>query len=147
MLNSSSGSRTAVLPHTGSNMWRLLRKKSPKLPWEAYSMMTSNRSPFVHAPRRLTMFLCSPTWMRILSSEARSLYSSKVALATISKLTVRKKKSLVIRRRQGSSTKAIIISINIITKMLSKNVIICRRFQEIWLEKCVRIILELNTSN
>ena len=91
MLNSSSGRKAAVLRQTGSNMQRLLRKKSPKLPWGAYSMMTSNRSPFVHAPRRLTMFLCFPTWIRILSSETRSLYSSLVALAEISKFTVRKK--------------------------------------------------------
>ena len=42
-------------------------------------MMTMSRFPRVHAPRRLMMFLCCPRWIRILSSEAKSLYSASVA--------------------------------------------------------------------
>ena len=37
--------------------------------------------PFVHAPSTLTMFLCSPIWIRIFSSDNKSLYSASVALS------------------------------------------------------------------
>ena len=37
--------------------------------------------PFVHAPSKLTMFLCSPIWIRIFSSDNKSLYSASVALS------------------------------------------------------------------
>lgn len=46
-------------------------------------MMMNKRSPFVQAPNRLTIFMCSPTCIRIFSSEARSAKSSFLALPTI----------------------------------------------------------------
>lgn len=39
----------------------------------------SLNEPLVHAPSKLTMFLCSPIWIRIFSSDAKSLYSASVA--------------------------------------------------------------------
>lgn len=37
--------------------------------------------PFVHAPSRLTMFFCSPMWIKIFNSDTKSLYSASVALS------------------------------------------------------------------
>ena len=42
---------------------------------------TNIHLPFVHAPSKLTMFLCSPIWIRIFSSDNKSLYSASVALS------------------------------------------------------------------
>lgn len=39
----------------------------------------SLNEPLVHAPSKLTMFLCSPIWIRIFSSDAKSLNSASVA--------------------------------------------------------------------
>lgn len=112
--------------HVASKISRRLRRKSSKLPWGQYSIIThtsrsrpedkifyqewSHRNltygklrsttdlsndkipsvwsgllflhlPFVHAPSRLTMFLCSPMWIKIFSSDTKSLYSASDALS------------------------------------------------------------------
>ena len=60
---------------TSVYMSRLERKNVNKFPLEQYSRITQSLLPLmVHAPRRLTMLVCSPTWIRIFNSDARSLY-------------------------------------------------------------------------
>ena len=43
--------------------------------WPRKTRTTFENSPFVQAPRRFTILTCEPTWIKILSSDTRSLYS------------------------------------------------------------------------
>ena len=65
--------------HSSEKWSRLFFRKVFKSPWGQYSRMANKLPPFVQAPNKLTMLLCLPIWMRILISDARSLYSASVA--------------------------------------------------------------------
>ena len=62
---------------------RRSRRKCSRLPCMANSMINISFFPCVQAPRMLMMFWCSPIWIMILISDARSLYSLSPALSEI----------------------------------------------------------------
>ena len=69
----------ASLNHSGWNISLFERRKFRRFPWGQHSKMTHSFPPLVQAPSKFTIFLCSPKWIRIFSSEAKSLYSVSAA--------------------------------------------------------------------
>ena len=65
----------SFLDHASWKISRLERKKFNRFPFAQNSNMTQSfEVPLVHAPSKLTMFLCSPKCIKIFSSDVKSLY-------------------------------------------------------------------------
>ena len=68
--------------HSCEKQLRLFFRNVFKSPCGQYSSIANRLPPLVHAPSKLTMFVCFPMWIRILISDAKSLYSVSVASST-----------------------------------------------------------------
>lgn len=85
----------ASLNHSGWKISLFERRKFRRFPWGQHSKITHNLPPLVQAPSKFTIFLCSPKWIRIFNSEAKSLYSVSAA-SSKEMINIRDEKSVVI---------------------------------------------------